>query len=158
MIIVCVPTSETTSQQLGERPRQVPPQGISLLELQDIFPDEKSATEWFEGILWPKGRCCGHCGAMNTQKVKSGKPMPYWCPECRSYFSVRTGTTLQNSRLPLRKWAFAIYLYVTNLNLFLGGSTFGMGLYSVTRSTPIITACTETCKQVTETSKMGMVR
>ena len=41
--------------------------------------------------------------------------MPYWCRDCRSYFSVRTGTTLQNSRLPLRKWAFAAYLYVTSL-------------------------------------------
>ena len=41
--------------------------------------------------------------------------MPYWCRDCRSYFSVRTGTTLQNSRLTLRKWAFAVYLYTTNL-------------------------------------------
>ena len=41
--------------------------------------------------------------------------MPYWCSDCRSYFSVRTGTTLENSRLPLRKWAFAVYLYVTHL-------------------------------------------
>lgn len=28
---------------------------------------------------------------------------------------VRTGTTLQSSRLPLRKWAYAVYLYVTSL-------------------------------------------
>ena len=35
--------------------------------------------------------------------------------QCQSYFSVRTGTTIENSRLPLRKWAFAVYLYVTNL-------------------------------------------
>ena len=99
----------------GTGPGKSHRKGISLLELQDIFPDEKSATKWFESILWPEGRCCGHCGAMNTKKVKSRKPMPYWCPDCRSYFSVRTGTTLQNSRLPLRKWAFAIYLYVTHL-------------------------------------------
>ena len=41
--------------------------------------------------------------------------MPYWCKSCRSYFSVRTGSMLQSSRLPLRKWVFAVYLYVTNL-------------------------------------------
>ena len=41
--------------------------------------------------------------------------MPYWCQSCKSYFSVRTGTMIQNSRLPLRKWVFATYLYVTNL-------------------------------------------
>ena len=32
-----------------------------------------------------------------------------------SLFSVRTGTSIEKSRLPLRKWVFAIYLYVTNL-------------------------------------------
>ena len=41
--------------------------------------------------------------------------MPYWCGECRTYFSVRTGTPLQHSRVPLRKWVFAVYLYVTHL-------------------------------------------
>ena len=41
--------------------------------------------------------------------------MPYWCPDCRSYFSVRTGTALERSKVPLRKWAFAIYLEITSL-------------------------------------------
>ena len=47
--------------------------------------------------------------------MKSQRSMPYRCLDCGRYFSVRTGTVLQCSRLPLRKWAFAIYLYVTNL-------------------------------------------
>ena len=89
--------------------------GISLLELTSLFPDEESAVKWFESIYWPKERCCGHCGSTKTKEVKGGKPMPYWCADCRSYFSVRTGTTLQSSRLPLRKWAFSVYLYVTHL-------------------------------------------
>ena len=41
--------------------------------------------------------------------------MPYWCSDCRSYFSVRTGTLLESSRVPLRKWAIAIYLEITSL-------------------------------------------
>ena len=41
--------------------------------------------------------------------------MPYWCSDCRSYFSVRTGTALERSRVPLRKWAFSIYLELTSL-------------------------------------------
>lgn len=89
--------------------------GISLMELAEMFPDEESAIKWFESIYWPEERCCGHCGSTKTKEVPSGKPMPYWCGDCRSYFSVRTGTTLQSSRLPLRKWAFATYLYVTSL-------------------------------------------
>ena len=91
-------------------------QGISLIELTEMFPTEESAIKWFEAVRWPTGqRCCGHCGSTNTREVKNAKPMPYWCTDCRSYFSVRTGTNIENSRLPLRKWVFAIYLFVTHL-------------------------------------------
>ena len=41
--------------------------------------------------------------------------MPYWCSDCRKYFSVKTGTILESSNLPLRKWAIAMYLHLTNL-------------------------------------------
>ena len=89
--------------------------GMSLLEIMDRFPDEKAARQWFESVVWDGERCCGHCGAMETREVPNAKPMPYWCPDCRSYFSVRTGTVLQKSRVPLRKWAIAIYLELTSL-------------------------------------------
>ncbi len=90
-------------------------QGISLIELAEMFPNEESAIKWFEAVRWPNGRHCGHCGSCDTKEVKNRKPMPYWCKDCRSYFSVRTGTNIEKSRLPLRKWVFAIYLFVTHL-------------------------------------------
>ena len=90
-------------------------EGISLIELTEMFPDEASAVKWWEGVRWPNGRFCGHCGSVETKPVPNAKPMPYWCKDCKSYFSVRTGSTIENSRLPLRKWAFAVYLYVTSL-------------------------------------------
>ena len=89
--------------------------GISLIELTEMFPDEESAVKWFEAIYWKGERVCGHCGSVNTKEVPSQKPMPYWCTDCRSYFSVKTGTVLQSSKIPMRKWAFAVYLYVTSL-------------------------------------------
>ena len=91
-------------------------EGISMMQLTDMFPDEASAARWFESTRWPDGgRYCGHCGSVDTKPVTNGRPMPYWCRGCQSYFSVRTGTAIEKSRLPLRKWVFAVYLYVTNL-------------------------------------------
>ena len=90
-------------------------EGISLIELTERFPDEASAVKWFEDVRWPEGRHCPKCGCTDTRDVPNAKPMPYWCRGCKAYFSVRTRTTIQDSRLPLRKWAFAIYLYVTHL-------------------------------------------
>ena len=91
-------------------------QGLSIIELTEMFPDEDSARNWFETIRWPDGqRECPRCESGNTQVVESGKPMPYWCPDCRSYFSVKVGTIMQSSKLPLRKWVMALYLMSTNL-------------------------------------------
>ena len=42
------------------------------------------------------------------------KPQPYRCRGCGSYFSVRTGTVMGNSRLPLLKWIFAMYFLLAN--------------------------------------------
>ena len=89
--------------------------GISLLELFKMFPDEASARQWFEEARWPDGRVCVKCGSVNTSGVPNDNPMPYWCSDCRSYFSVKLGTVMQGSKLPMRKWAIAIYLVTTNL-------------------------------------------
>ena len=89
--------------------------GISIVELTDMFPDEESAVKWFEDVHWSQGRYCGKCGSTETREIPNRKPMPYWCNGCKSYFSVRTGTVMEKSRLPLRKWVFATYLYVTSL-------------------------------------------
>ena len=89
--------------------------GISLIQLMAMFPTEESAAEWFESARWGDKRTCAKCGNEHTRPVKSGKPMPYWCSACRSYFSVRTGTPLACSNVSLRKWALAIYLCLTSL-------------------------------------------
>ena len=89
-------------------------EGLSLIEVIDMFPSEDAAREWIESIIWPEGRCCGKCGSTRTREARH-KTMPYWCTDCRSYFSVKTGTPLASSNIPLRKWAIAIYLCLTSL-------------------------------------------
>ncbi len=90
-------------------------EGVSMMELADMFPNEDAARRWFETTRWANGRRCPHCHGNHTHEVKNAKPMPYRCKDCRRYFSVRTGTTLERSKVPLRKWAFAIYLYVSHV-------------------------------------------
>ena len=89
-------------------------QGISLLELANIFPDEDAAREWFEAVVWPDGRECPHCGSDETYEG-THRTMQYRCRSCWKHFSVKTGTVLASSKIPLRKWAYAVYLDVTSL-------------------------------------------
>ena len=41
--------------------------------------------------------------------------MPYRCRDCTRYFSVKTGTVMAGSPLPLLKWLSAIYLDLASL-------------------------------------------
>ena len=89
--------------------------GISLHELFKMFPNEEVAGRWFEEWRWGNELTCPRCGSKEVTERKSRKPMPFWCKPCRKYFSVRIGTQMECSRIPLQKWAIGIYLYSTSL-------------------------------------------
>jgi len=89
---------------------------MGVIELFKMFPDNASARKWLEDLRWANDeRHCPVCGAVNTKTVPNEKPMPYHCGDCRKYFSVKTGTVMQSSKIGLQKWVVAIYLLSTNL-------------------------------------------
>ena len=91
--------------------------GMSLIEIMRMFPDDKTAEEWFVTTRWPIGPACPHCGSINVQEGAAHKTMPYRCREreCRKRFSVRTGTVMEASNLGFQTWAVAVYLCLTSL-------------------------------------------
>lgn len=89
------------------------PETVSLYQFFQRFPNEEAAREYFETNRWAGEVSCPHCGSLSVAAIKSLKPMPYRCRDCRQHFSVRTGTVLAESRLPLHKWLMAIYMMTT---------------------------------------------
>ena len=86
---------------------------LSLEQLFELIPDEEAAVRWFERLFWGpdgKGKACPRCGSVDVYRTKSGRSHPHRCRDCKRHFSVRTGTVMQHSNLPLRKWALAIHL------------------------------------------------
>src|SRR5260364_42419 len=63
------------------------------------FPNEESARTFFEERRWHGNLVCPHCSSVSVATIKSGKPMPYRCKDCREHFGVRTGTVLSKSKL-----------------------------------------------------------
>ncbi len=100
---------------MAKAPGKAHREGITVMEMAELFPTDEAAREWFEAKMWPEGRHCPRCGSIETIECKGKPPMPYWCPACKSHFSVRIGTVLEGSPLPLRKWVYAIYLHLTSL-------------------------------------------
>ncbi len=91
--------------------------GLTIFDLMEMFPAEDAARKWFEARVWPEGRACPYCGSARTIECRkeASHPLPYRCHDCQRYFSVKTGTLMERSPLPLRKWVLAIYLHMTSL-------------------------------------------
>ncbi len=87
-------------------------QRFSVLDFFKEYPDGASAVRYFESLRWPNGIRYPYCGSDNVAHCQS--PMPHRCRDCRKHFSVRVGTILQSSKLPLQKWLLAIYILVNS--------------------------------------------
>lgn len=85
----------------------------SRYEFMEKYPDEQAATNFFEQRRWGDYPQCPHCLSHNTARVKNAKPMPHRCRDCRKHFSVRTGTVMERSKIPLHKWLMAIWMLHT---------------------------------------------
>lgn len=92
-------------------------EGVSLVDIFRMFPDDKKAEVWFIKKRWPDGVSCPHCGSFNVQTGAAHKTMPYRCreKECRKRFSAKTGTVMEGSKLGLQTWMIATYLMTTSL-------------------------------------------
>jgi transposase-like protein len=86
---------------------------ISLYEFFLRFPNGEAARLHFESKRWTSGVSCAHCGSMSVAECANHIPMAYRCRDCRKHFSVRTGTVLAESKIPLHKWLMAIYMMTT---------------------------------------------
>jgi hypothetical protein len=76
------------------------------------FADEASAHDYLEGIIWPRGPRCPHCGQDRVGKLNGATTRlgTYKCYGCRKAFSLTHGTIFSGSHVPLHKWLQAIYL------------------------------------------------
>ncbi len=82
---------------------------------QPRFHDEATAFAFVESLLWPQGPICPHCGGCDRiydlGKTRIGLRK---CGQCRKQFTVRVGTILEDSHLPMTKWLQAIHLMVSS--------------------------------------------
>ena len=87
-----------------------------MMAIMDRFPDDETARKWFEESRWPDGKpCCHKCGSTNVQSGTKHPTMTHRCRDCDKFFSVKSGTVMQGSKLGYRVWAIAVFLLITNL-------------------------------------------
>lgn len=84
-----------------------------------VFNDEDKAREYFEGIRWPNGPYCPHCGNSDPERIvkltsEAQRAGLYQCRECRKQFTVTVGHVMERSHVPLAKWALAFHLMASS--------------------------------------------
>ncbi len=77
-----------------------------------IFHNEEKATAHIFNSRWPDGEpICPHCGSARCRQMGGKTQASYWlCNDCRDKFTVRTGTVMERSHVPLHKWLLATHL------------------------------------------------
>ncbi|MGE0062871.1 MAG: IS1595 family transposase [Xanthobacteraceae bacterium] len=75
------------------------------------FRDDQAARAYLEGVLWPEGPVCPHCGVIN-HAYATKRPGVFRCAEskCRKDFTVTMRTVMERSKIPLHKWLQAFHM------------------------------------------------
>ena len=83
----------------------------SFFELVNYFDSEKKCADYLALLRWNGKPECPYCGGHDNCYELNGANKRYKCAKCRTHFSVRVGTIFEDSKISLRKWFFATYLF-----------------------------------------------
>ena len=100
------------------QPEAKPGDDLTLMAVMQRFSTEDAARKYIEGIRWPQGPVCPHCGNCDAAKVYKIAANPakkirdglHKCVECGDQFTVTVGTVMEDSHIPLNKWLIAFYI------------------------------------------------
>lgn len=83
---------------------------IDFPKLLREYGTEERCRAYLEELRWPDGPRCPRCGSERISRIRARHMFD--CDSCRYQFSVRSGTVLQDSKLPLSTWFLATLLMV----------------------------------------------
>ena len=93
----------------------IPPTPVEMSN--PVYHDENAARRHLEAVRWSDGVICPLCGAKEDARPVDGESMGagwFYCPACKSKFTVRTGTVWERSHIPLHKWLLASRLMASS--------------------------------------------
>jgi transposase-like protein len=90
-------------------------------ELPIACSNEQAAVEFLERKRWGDCPCCPECGSVAVYRMKSrdgarNARFMWRCKDCSKQYTVRTGTVLAESLVPLHKWCRAMWMTASGKN------------------------------------------
>ena len=86
----------------------------NLIDLLMYFKDEQTCRDYLETIRWGEEPECPYEGCDGKKVFRFSNGVHFKCGKCRKKFTVKVGTTFEDSKVPLQKWFAAIYLITSH--------------------------------------------
>ena len=84
----------------------------TIIEVIQFFNDEKICRAYLEQRRWNGTVTSLVSSSIQISKYKDERT--YRCRDCKKLFKVTTGTIFENSKIPLRSWFAAMYLFTSH--------------------------------------------
>jgi transposase-like protein len=91
----------------AKKPR-ISPEPLTLQEAIEYYADPQKALEFFVAIRWPEGVTCPYCEGKEHSFISTRRT--WACKACKKRFSVKVGTLMEESPLPLKTWIGGIWM------------------------------------------------
>jgi hypothetical protein len=85
---------------------------MTFSQFESKFPTEEAAIDYFYNIRYGGILTCPHCGATDKVYRCHNRPKACRCKNCDNMFSPFKDTIFENSTTDLRKWFYAIHLFL----------------------------------------------
>ena len=86
---------------------------MNLLDFLERFHGEKECLEYYIAIRQKTGIICQKCGCNNHNWV--ARINQFECYQCKNRLSIKRGTVMENSKLPIKYWFIAIHLLTSSI-------------------------------------------
>lgn len=82
---------------------------MTLVDIYSLFPSKSDCITLISRITMNSEMVCPYCNANRKSSLKA--EARYHCNNCNTSYSVTVGTFLHNTKIPLQKWIFLLYLF-----------------------------------------------
>jgi len=84
---------------------------MNYFEFNKKFPTELACIKHFIEVRYKGNIGCRHCGSTKVYH-RLDTPKVFQCADCHNHFSIFKDTIFENSSTDLRKWMYAIHLFL----------------------------------------------
>lgn len=84
---------------------------MNFFQFLEKFPTEKACINHFIEIRYKGDHYCHHCASTKVYHLHT-EPKLFRCGDCDNSFSIFKNTIFENSSTDLRKWMYAIHLFI----------------------------------------------